>query len=76
LTLSPADLAAIERAVSKNAAAGSGYPEMAMAQLDSGKPGWLAAGTGLFGSTIAAFEAKWKRNGQDSRRCFAIAPQI
>jgi hypothetical protein len=37
LTLSPADLAAIERAVSKNAAAGSGYPEMAMAQLDSEK---------------------------------------
>ena len=37
LTLSPADLAAIERAVPKNAAAGSRYPEMAMAQLDSEK---------------------------------------
>lgn len=33
--LSPDDLAAIERAVPKNAAAGTRYPEMAMADLDS-----------------------------------------
>jgi len=37
LTLSAADLAAIERAVPKDAAAGSRYPAMAMAQLDSEK---------------------------------------
>ena len=37
VTLSPADLAAIERAVPKDAAAGARYPEMAMAQLDSEK---------------------------------------
>ena len=37
LTLSPADLAAIERAVPRDAAAGSRYPAMAMAQLDSEK---------------------------------------
>ena len=37
LKLSAADLAAIERAVPKDAAAGSRYPAMAMAQLDSEK---------------------------------------
>jgi aryl-alcohol dehydrogenase-like predicted oxidoreductase len=35
LTLSAGDLAAIERAVPKNAASGARYPEMAMADLDS-----------------------------------------
>jgi aryl-alcohol dehydrogenase-like predicted oxidoreductase len=35
VTLSPQDLAAIERAVPKGAAAGSRYPERAMADLDS-----------------------------------------
>jgi aryl-alcohol dehydrogenase-like predicted oxidoreductase len=37
LTLSAADLEAIERAVPKDAVAGARYPEMAMAQLDSEK---------------------------------------
>jgi aryl-alcohol dehydrogenase-like predicted oxidoreductase len=37
VTLSADDLAAIERAVPRNAAAGSRYPEMAMADLDSEK---------------------------------------
>src|SRR5882724_8432296 len=35
VTLSPADIAAIERAVPKGAAAGARYPEAAMAALDS-----------------------------------------
>ena len=37
VTLAPEDLAAIERAVPKGAAAGSRYPEQAMADLDSEK---------------------------------------
>ena len=37
VTLDPQDLAAIERAVPKGAAAGSRYPEQAMADLDSEK---------------------------------------
>ena len=37
VVLSPADIAAIERAVPKGAAAGSRYPERAMAELDSEK---------------------------------------
>ena len=37
VTLSKQDVAAIERAVPKNAAAGSRYPQMAMADLDSEK---------------------------------------
>ncbi len=37
VTLSPQDVAAIERAVPKGAAAGSRYPAMAMADLDSEK---------------------------------------
>jgi aryl-alcohol dehydrogenase-like predicted oxidoreductase len=37
LTLSSEDLAAIERAVLKDAAAGSRYPAPAMAELDSEK---------------------------------------
>jgi aryl-alcohol dehydrogenase-like predicted oxidoreductase len=37
VTLSKQDIAAIERAVPKNAAAGARYPQMAMADLDSEK---------------------------------------
>jgi aryl-alcohol dehydrogenase-like predicted oxidoreductase len=37
VTLTAKDLAAIERAVPKNAAVGARYPEAAMAQLDSEK---------------------------------------
>lgn len=39
VTLSPADIAAIERAVPKNAAAGERYPAHAMAALDSERRG-------------------------------------